>query len=88
MTKSIEKAVWYRKWNTVFFTACLILFSTPCIYLEMSGAMAVEGRVILYGMLLVILYGWLRSIILLRKVLGSKDFRLENVIHSPREELV
>lgn len=89
MTKSIENAVWYRKWNIVFFMVSFILFSVPCIYFEMTGAMTLEGRLILYGMLAVITYGMTRSVVLLRQVLGSSSAsRLVDAIHSPREELV
>lgn len=88
MTKNIEHTIWYRKWNTIFFTVCLILFSIPCIYFEMTGAMIAEGRVILYSLFLVILYGWVRSIVLLRKVLGNKALRVSYAIRSPREELI
>lgn len=72
MAAHLENALWYRKWNTVFFTVCLLSFSVPCIYLELTKSMTVEGRVILGGMLLLIQYGWIRSILLLRKALGIK----------------
>ena len=88
MTKNIENAVWYRKWNTVFFTVCLILFSVPCIYFNLTGAMTIEGHIILGGMLLLIAYGWIRSIVLLRKVLGVKKRVVEFAIRSPKKEFV
>lgn len=72
MAAHLENALWYRKWNAIFFTVYLILFSIPYIYLELTKSMTVEGRMILGGMLLLVLYGWIRSILLLRKALGIR----------------
>lgn len=88
MTKNLENALWYRKWNTVFFTVFFILFSIPCVYFEMTGEMTIEGRIILYGMLLLVTYGLARSIILLRTVLGVKKSNFSTAIHSPEKELI
>lgn len=72
MTAHLENALWYRKWNTVFFSVSLILFSIPCVYWEITQVMTIEGRFILGGIFLLLLYGWIRSIVLLRKTLGHK----------------
>lgn len=53
----------YRRWNTMFFTVCFVLFLIPCIGYELSGEMTWIGRCFTGGMLLVLLYGLLRSCI-------------------------
>lgn len=79
MKNNVEHSLWYRKWNNVFFTFFLILFSTPCIYFELLGVVTLEVRFILGGMFLVILYEWIRSIVLLKKFF-NKDKVTENMI--------
>lgn len=53
----------YRKWNTLFFAVCFVLFLIPCISFELSGEMTGMGRCFTGGMLLLLLYGLLRSCI-------------------------
>lgn len=53
----------YRRWNTMFFAVCFVLFLIPCISLELSGEMTGMGRCFTGGMLLLLLYGLLRSCI-------------------------
>lgn len=53
----------YRKWNTLFFAVCFVLFLIPCIRFELSGEMTGMGRCFTGGMLLLLLYGLLRSCI-------------------------
>lgn len=73
MLKNIENTPWFRKWNTVFFTVFLIVFLIPCVHFELSGAMTGPARIFLGGMLLLLIYGWLRSIVLLKGVLNAKS---------------
>ncbi len=53
----------YRKWNTLFFAVIFFLFLIPCVRLEISGEMTMMGRCFTGGMLLLLLYGLLRSCI-------------------------
>ena len=53
----------YRRWNTMFFAVCFVLFLIPCISLEISGEMTGMGRCFTGGMLLLLLYGLFRSCI-------------------------
>lgn len=77
MSKNIENTTWFRKWNTVFFTVSLILFLIPCVHFELSQEMTGPGRLILAGMLLLLIYGWIRSIVLLKSVLNVNRSKQE-----------
>lgn len=79
MTNNIEHTTWFRKWNTTFFTASLILFLIAYIHFELTGEMTGTGRLIFGGMMLLLIYGWIRSIVLLRAVLTADRQRKEPV---------
>lgn len=79
MTNNIEHTTWFRKWNTIFFTVFLILFLIPCIHFELAGEMTGTGRLVLAGMMVVLIYGWIRSIVLLRAVLTADRQKKEPV---------
>ena len=79
MKKNIENATWFRKWNTIFFTVFLIIFLIPCFHFELSGAMTGTGRLILGGMILLLIFGWIRSIVLLKAVLSANRLEKETL---------
>lgn len=53
----------YRKWNVAFFAVFLILFVIPCIKFELAGIMTGMTRIFLGAMIVVLVYGLVRSLI-------------------------
>lgn len=64
----------YKKWNVAFFAVFIILFVIPCIKFELEGIMTGTTRIFLGSMILLLVYGLVRSIISLKS-----DWKLKKV---------
>ncbi|SHJ78436.1 hypothetical protein [Hespellia stercorisuis] len=80
MSNSFENTTGFRKWNITFFSVFLVMFLIPYIRFETLGMLVLETRIIMLGMIAILIFGLVRSILLLRvarkraKTCKSGDF--------------